>query len=125
MGNKIDEETFLAYTRHARRLKSEYGVAYASGIRWHYYGARFGNPTQHKARLRKGGDYGRGYLDGLAGNPPTPLIGRPAENLRPDGARRPRAVRLGDAHWSKLRQLGTRWLEQMIDEAPDALPLPH
>ena len=31
--------------------------------------------------------------------------------------KRPRSIRLGDAHWAKLQQLGTDWLERALDRA--------
>lgn len=47
--------------------------------------------------------------------------GRPP--LPPDAPRsdkRPRSIRLGDAHWQKLQRLGTDWLERALDRAKDS-----
>lgn len=42
-------------------------------------------------------------------------MGRPP---LPPGERKPnRSVRLSDAHWAKLRLLGTEWLERAIEKA--------
>lgn len=58
---------------------------------------------------------GRGYRDGFAGREPEPLTGRPPvpDSLKSD--KRPRSIRLSDAHWAKFQQLGVGWLEDAID----------
>jgi hypothetical protein len=43
--------------------------------------------------------------------------GRP--RLAPDDTTKPRSVRLNDARWSKLKRLGTAWLERAVDRARD------
>lgn len=73
----MDEARFLALARRAKLLKSEYGAGYASGLRRHYYGDRYGDAAEHAARERRQDELGRGYRDGLAGCEPEPLRGRP------------------------------------------------
>jgi len=46
------------------------------------------------------------------GRPPLP-----PEAPRSD--KRPRSVRLSDAHWDKLKRLGAEWLERTIDRAKE------
>lgn len=42
--------------------------------------------------------------------------GRPASP--PEDQRKPRSIRLNDAHWKRLMDLGTEWLEFQLDCAP-------
>lgn len=44
-------------------------------------------------------------------------IGRPPKPDSEKSDKRPRSVRLGDAHWTKLQRLGTGWLERALDRA--------
>lgn len=37
--------------------------------------------------------------------------------LAPEEATRPRSIRLNNARWAKLQQLGREWLELAIDRA--------
>ena len=49
--------------------------------------------------------------------PEPKRIGRPPVPPDQRSDKRPRSVRLGDAHWAKLQTLGTEWLERAIDRA--------
>lgn len=120
-GAHMDETTFKRMMNRARLLKSEYGAGYITGLRRHYHGENFNTQEQHALCMTMGmnGDtrveYGRGYRDGYAGNEPDPTIGRPT---LPDAEKtQPRSIRLNDARWEKLQELGREWLEQRIDEA--------
>jgi hypothetical protein len=42
--------------------------------------------------------------------------GRPAAS--PEAQRKPRTIRLTDAHWKRLMDLGGYWLEHQLDRAP-------
>lgn len=53
-------------------------------------------------------------VDPLAQKP----MGRPVGGgLPPEQQTKPRSVRLNDARWERLKQLGTGWLERQIDLA--------
>lgn len=41
----------------------------------------------------------------------------PGSGLPPAERTKPRSVRLDEARWSKLKRLGTDWLERAIDRA--------
>jgi hypothetical protein len=50
--------------------------------------------------------------------PARKRIGRPpGTGLPPEEQRKPRSVRLNEARWAKLQELGTAWLEKAIDRA--------
>ena len=49
---------------------------------------------------------------------PKRPVGRPPGSVTPTADQtKPRSVRLNDARWDKLKQLGVLWLERRIDEA--------
>lgn len=47
-------------------------------------------------------------------------VGRPA--LPADEKTHPRSIRMNDARWAKLQQLGREWLENAIDKAKKGKP---
>ena len=114
----MDEAKFQSLARRAKLLTSDYGAGYQTGLRRHYHGERFGDQREHELREARQDEYGRGYRDGMAGQEPAPLMGRPplaADTPRSD--KKVRSVRLSDEHWEKLKRLGTDWLERAIDGA--------
>lgn len=119
----MDERTFQTLARRAKLLTSDYGSGYQRGLRRHYHGERFGTPEEHALWMSLGtsGDpreeLGRGYRAGFAGREPEPLRGRPPLPVDQRSDVRPRSVRLDDARWHKLQQLGREWLERAIDRA--------
>jgi len=114
----MDEARFQSLARRAKLLTGDYGAGYQTGLRRHYYGERFGESREHDLRAARQDEYGRGYRDGLTGDEPSPLMGRPPLSAdEPRSDKRPRSVRLDGERWEKLRRLGTEWLERAIDRA--------
>lgn len=114
----MDEARFQSLARRAKVLTGDYGAGYQTRRRRHHHDKEFCDQREHELPEVRQDEYCRGYRDGLTGQEPTPLVGRP---LLPAGAscrdKRPRTVRLDDEHWEKLRRLGTDWLERAMDRA--------
>lgn len=50
--------------------------------------------------------------------PQPKKMGRPVGGaLPPEQQTKPRTVRLSEARWARLKELGTGWLERQIDRA--------
>jgi hypothetical protein len=116
----MNEERYRALVRRAKLLTSDYGAGYLTGLRRHYNGESFGDLAELAAIEARDDERARGYRDGLAGEEPTPLRHRPplpADAPRSD--KKVRSIRLSDAHWDKLKALGTDWLEAAIDAERD------
>lgn len=114
----MNENQFKSLVNRAKILTSDYGTGYLTGLRRHYYGEKFGEPSELAALEARQDERGRGFRDGLAGIDPAPLRHRPplAEDA-PRSDKRPRSIRLSDAHWERLRELGSEWLENAIDSS--------
>ena len=72
----MDENEFKNLMRRAQRDAGDYATGYQRGLRRHYHGERFGTTAEHTkwTSLGQDGDHreelGRGYRDGLTGQPP-------------------------------------------------------
>ena len=123
----MNEAAFKARMGRARILSSDYGAGYQTGLRRHYHGKSFGDPSQLAAMAKAGlnGDprveLGRGYRDGLAGRDPEPMMGRPPlphgegktarVEWRTHADRKARAQAMADAAGLSL----SAWLDSVVD----------
>lgn len=71
----MDNQKFKKYLSCAKSTDGDYSIGYQKGLRRHFHGEKFGNESDHNAWMALDDHRGRGYRDGIAGNPPEFLHG--------------------------------------------------